>query len=257
MHKDSVQSTLVVALLLCVVCSVVVASAAVLLAPVQQANQLLDKRKNILIAAGLAQPEGLTAKKVDALFQNIEMKGVDIATGQYVDIEQSYSLQDAAKDPERSIKLSAQEDIADIRRQPKIMPVYLSKDMDGQVEKIILPVHGYGLWSTLYGFMALESDGNTVAGLGFYQHAETPGLGGEVDNPKWKAQWPGKKIAKDGEVLVELAKGGVDASTANGEYKVDALSGATLTSRGVTNLLRFWLGDNGYGPFLKQFRQEV
>ena len=136
------------------------------------------------------------------------------------------------------------------------MPVYLAKTEDGQIDKIILPVHGYGLWSTLYGFLALEADANTVAGLGFYSHAETPGLGGEVDNPKWKAQWPGKEVYKDGEPIVELVKGGVSEQTPNADYKVDALSGATLTSRGVTNLLQFWLGEDGYGPYLKKFRQE-
>lgn len=257
MHKDSVQRTLVVAFLLCVACSVVVSSAAVLLAPVQKANQLLDKRKNILIAAGLATPEELTAEKVDELFKNIEMKGVELSTGRYVDIDPAYSLKDAAKDPDRSRALLSSEDQASIRRQPLVMPVYLSMSESGVVDKIILPVHGYGLWSTLYGFMALEADANTVAGLGFYQHAETPGLGGEVDNPLWKAQWPGKSIYKDGSAIVELQKGGVNDNTVNPQYKVDALSGATLTSRGVTNLLRFWFGEDGYGPFLKQFRQEV
>jgi Na+-transporting NADH:ubiquinone oxidoreductase subunit C len=257
MHKDSVQRTLLVAFLLCVVCSVVVSSAAVLLAPVQQANQLLDKRKNILIAAGLASPEELNAKKVDELFKSIEMKGVELATGKYVDIKANYSVKDAAKDPELSRKLTSAQDQASIRRQPLVMPVYLAMNKAGGVDKIILPVHGYGLWSTLYGFLALEADANTVAGLGFYQHAETPGLGGEVDNPKWKAQWPGKSVYKDGEAIVELQKGGVNEDTANAQYKVDALSGATLTSRGVTNLLRFWFGEDGYGPFLKKFRKEV
>lgn len=257
MLKDSVQRTFLVAFLLCVVCSVVVASAAVLLAPVQQENQLLDKRKNILIAAGLASPEVLTAAKVDELFQNIEMKGVDLTTGQYVDIKADYSIKEAAKDPSRSRALTATQDQADIRRQPLVMPVYLAKNDRGDVDKIILPVHGYGLWSTLYGFLALESDANTVVGLGFYQHAETPGLGGEVDNPQWKAQWPGKKVYQSGQPIVELQKGGVTDATQNAQYKVDALSGATLTSRGVTNLLRFWLGENGYGSFLNQFRQEA
>jgi len=236
---------------------VVVASSAVLLAPVQQANQLLDKRKNILVAAGLAKPKGLTADKVDQLFENIELKGVDLATGQYVDVKANYSYQDATKDENTSRALSQEADLADIRRIPNVMPVYLAKASDGKVEKIILPVHGYGLWSTLYGFLALESNANTVVGLGFYQHGETPGLGGEVDNPKWKAQWPGKKVYENDEPIVELVKGGVDVNTAKAEYKVDALSGATLTSRGVTNLLRFWLGDNGYGPFLKQFRNKA
>lgn len=257
MHKDSVQRTLVVALLLCVVCSVVVASAAVLLAPVQQENQLLDKRKNILVAAGLATADELDADRVEELFANIEMKGVELSTGKYVDIKPTYSIIEASKDPALSQKIPAQDDLAAIRRQPDVMPVYLSKNQAGEVDKIILPVHGYGLWSTLYGFLALEADANTVAGLGFYQHAETPGLGGEVDNPLWKALWPGKKIYDNGEPAVRLVKGNVDPSTPGAEHKVDALSGATLTSRGVENLLRFWVGENGYGPYLQQFRQDV
>ncbi len=256
MHKDSVQRTLVVAFLICVVCAVVLSSAAVILSPIQQSNQLLDKRKNILIAAGLAKPADLTSEKVDELFKNIELKGVDLATGEYVEIDPNYSIQEAAKDPEMSHKLAPSKDQASIRRQPDVMPVYLAKSESGEIDKIILPVHGYGLWSTLYGFLALEADANTVAGLGFYSHAETPGLGGEVDNPKWKAQWPGKQVYKDGEPIVALVKGGVSEQTPNADYKVDALSGATLTSRGVTNLLQFWLGEDGYGPFLKKFRQE-
>ena len=125
---------------------------------------------------------------------------------------------------------------------------------DGELDKIILPVRGAGLWSTLYGFLALENDLNTVAGLGFYEHGETPGLGGEVDNPKWKALWPGKEVYDDGQVAIELIKGSVDASTRNAENKVDGLSGATLTSRGVSNLVQFWMGDNGYKLFLKNLR---
>ena len=131
--------------------------------------------------------------------------------------------------------------------------VYLI-EKDGKYDKVILPVRGYGLWSTLYGFLALENDFNTVAGLGFYDHGETPGLGGEVDNPKWKAIWPGKEIYSDGDVAIELVKGNVDSSTPNAENKVDALSGATLTSRGVSNLLRFWMGELGYKSFLSNLR---
>ncbi len=119
---------------------------------------------------------------------------------------------------------------------------------------MILPVRGYGLWSTLYGFLALESDGNTIAGLGFYEHGETPGLGGEVDNPRWKAQWPGKEVYEDGDPVIRLIKGSVDPNAANAEHKVDGLAGATLTSKGVTNLLQFWLGERGFKPFLDNLK---
>ena len=147
--------------------------------------------------------------------------------------------------------LSTDKDIASIKRQAKIAKVYLVEN-GGQIDKIILPIHGYGLWSTLYGFMALEGDGNTVAGLGFYEHAETPGLGGEVDNPRWKKQWTGKRVYKDGRVALRLVKGGADRTDA---YGVDALSGATITSRGVDNLVEFWLSDTGFKPFLDNVRQ--
>ena len=129
------------------------------------------------------------------------------------------------------------------------------EDEQGEIETLILPIHGYGLWSTLYGFMALESDLKTVVGLGFYQHAETPGLGGEVDNPNWKKQWTGKVVYDEsGDVDISVIKGGVDSNSPNAEHQVDALAGATLTSRGVENLVRFWLGQDGFGEFLDHLR---
>lgn len=129
-------------------------------------------------------------------------------------------------------------------------------EKEGQLDSIILPVHGYGLWSTLYGFLALEGDLNTVVGLGFYSHAETPGLGGEVDNPQWKALWPGKKIYEEGSWSPEirLIKGNVDPTSSSAPYQIDGLSGATLTSNGVTHLVQFWMGENGYAPFLKNLK---
>jgi len=128
---------------------------------------------------------------------------------------------------------------------------------NGQLKSVILPIRGYGLWSTLHGFIALESDLNTVVGLGFYQHAETPGLGGEVDNPKWKGLWPGKKLYNEaGEPVIHIVKGGVDPSSPNAEHQVDALAGATLTSNGVDRLLQFWLGEQGFGPYLAKLRAQ-
>jgi Na+-transporting NADH:ubiquinone oxidoreductase subunit C len=130
--------------------------------------------------------------------------------------------------------------------------VYLVEGEQG-IERIILPVHGYGLWSTLYGFIALESDLNTVAGLGFYEHAETPGLGGEVDNPRWKAVWSGKQVYPQGssEPAIGLIKGKALAANV---HDIDGLAGATLTSNGVTNLVKFWLGENGFAPFLTNLK---
>lgn len=253
--NETVGKTIAVAGMVCLACSIIVSSAAVVLKPKQTENKLLDKKQNILAAAGISDPN----KSVDELFERIEMRLVDFETGQYVEADNldKYDQRKAAKDPELSNPVAAEVDIAGIKSQAKQGLVYLAKDDSGSVSTIILPVHGYGLWSTLYGFLALEPDAKTISGLGFYEHAETPGLGGEVDNPKWKAQWAGKQLYNDaGEPTTTMYKGTVDANTKGGDYKFDALSGATITSRGVENLMRYWAGQHGFGPYLKRIQME-
>ncbi|MDN3639580.1 Na(+)-translocating NADH-quinone reductase subunit C [Simiduia curdlanivorans] len=247
-NKESTQRTLIVALLLCVVCSVVVATAAVMLKPMQTANKALDFKRNILAAAGLME-EG---KTVDELFSQVTTKLVDLDTGKFtdaVDVD-TYDQRKASKDPARSEKLSSEQDIAKIGSRVNIAKVYLV-EKNGAIDKVILPIKGYGLWSTLYGFMALEADLNTVAGLGFYEHGETPGLGGEVDNPKWKSLWVGKEVYANGSVAIEVIKGN---AAAGDSHKIDGLSGATLTSRGVDYLVKFWMGESGYAGFLANLK---
>ncbi len=252
---DTVSKTFTVATLLCLVCSIVVSTAAVVLKPIQKENQLLDRNTNILSAAGLMQ-EG---KSVEEIFAQLETKIVDLDSGEFAEnIDQElYDQRKAAKDPNTSQRLAADIDIASIKRRADYATVYLKRDPQGNLQTIILPIHGYGLWSTLYGFLALEADANTVVGLGFYEHAETPGLGGEVDNPKWKALWPGKRLYDENfEPNFRVLKGRVDPNKPGAEYQIDGLAGATLTSRGVDNLIRFWSGDHGFGPFLKQIRAQ-
>ncbi|AMX02632.1 Na(+)-translocating NADH-quinone reductase subunit C [Microbulbifer thermotolerans] len=254
-NKDSVKGTLLVALALCIVCSVVVSTAAVMLKPAQQANAALDMKRNVLMAGGLIKDPRTSASEVEKLFESVAIKYVDLKTGKFTDeAPAGGSGRAAAKVPSASEKLSPEKDKAKLIRRENIKEVYLV-EQGGELQKIILPVRGYGLWGTLYGFLALESDLNTVAGLGFYEHKETPGLGGEVDNPIWKAKWLGKKIYDaNGNVAIDLVKGGVDLNSPNAEFQVDALSGATLTSNGVDNLLHFWLGSEGFGPFLKNLK---
>lgn len=251
-NKDSTSYTITVAFLLCLVCSVIVAGASVSLKPLQEENKANDFKKNILSAAGLLEP----GKSVDELFSKVQTKIVDLDTGKFTDAvnPETYNERKAAKDPNMSEPLPADEDIAKIGRIEKYAEVYLAKNAKGN-QILILPVRGYGLWGTLYGFLALESDYNTIVGLGFYEHKETPGLGAEVDNPSWKALWDGKKAYDpEGDVAIQVIKGSVDKQTPNAEYKVDGLSGATLTSRGVDHLVRFWLGPDGFKPFLQNLK---
>ena len=247
MGNDSISKTFAVALALCVVCAVVVSSAAVILRPTQEVNKLLDLKTNILASAGLLK-KGVV---IEAQFEQISTRVVDLETGRFTDAVDvaSYDQRKASKDPALSIALDPKQDPAKIKRRANYATVYLLETEQG-IEKIILPIKGYGLWSTLYGFLALESDLQTVAGIGFYEHTETPGLGGEIDNPRWKAGWVGKQAYRQGDVVINVLKGKVDMSREGADSQIDGLAGATLTTRGVDNLVRYWLGDEGFRPLI-------
>ncbi len=278
MNNDSIQKTLIVTVLLCLACSIVVSATAVGLRPVQEANRELDVRVNILEVAGLYRPD----VPVDQLFSDVEKRVIRFDDGGFADVDPAkFDMRRAARDPDQSRALSSDEDTAQINRRSHLGTVYLVR-RDGVLDKVILPVSGYGLWSTLHGFLALEKDGDTVYGLQFYEHRETPGLGGEIDNPKWRRLWHGKRLGEGvsdpdpapdptsaagllsaaapkpdggaGYPRLAVIKGRVAADDPDAAYKVDGLTGATLTTRGVSNMIHFWMGREGYRPFLERVR---
>jgi Na+-transporting NADH:ubiquinone oxidoreductase subunit C len=252
MQKDSTVGTLVVAAALCVVCSLLVAGAAVSLKERQEINKALDVKKNLLQASGLLKPGSASKEEIESAYKSIEAAVVDLSTGKVVkDINPTeFSQLKASKDPERSKRIAQSMDKAGIKRRSNFAPAYKYMK-DGKMQMLILPVNGKGLWSTLYGFLALDTDLKTVKGIGFYQHGETPGLGGEIDNVDWKAQWFGKKIYKEGEVALKVIKGQAVKGSKDYAYQIDGLSGATITSNGVTGLVQYWMGPDGFGPYLE------
>ncbi len=268
MGNDSLEKTIAIAVALCLVCSVLVSFGAVALKPLQAYNKNLDMKKNILEVAGLME-DGMD---VDAAFaERIEPKIVNLETGEYDESVNAdeYDQRKAAKDPKQNIAIPKNKDIAHIRMKAKLAKVFLVKE-GAAIKSIILPVSGYGLWSTLYGFLSLDPDGQTVQSINFYDQAETPGLGGEVVNPKWRALWKGKKVyaetdqpaldkgsiedADVGEPALALIKGSVDTGKMGSEHQVDGLAGATLTSNGVTNLVRYWMSKEGFAKYLSKVR---
>ena len=252
-RRESAAHTIIVALLVSLVCSALVATASVQLRPRQLQNEILNKQRNILQVVDLLR-EG---ESVEELFKQVDARVVDLASGDYADDVDaaSYDALGAAKDPDRSVPIPEELDIANIGRRATLANVYLVRDGDDNVQHIILPVYGPGLWSTMYGFIALEPDANTVVGLQFYEHEETPGLGDQVDDVQWRALWRGKVVYDElGEPAIEVIRGRV-TDGANARHQVDGLSGATLTGRGVTKLLRYWLGEHGYRPYLKRMRE--
>lgn len=250
--SETPKRTILVATILCGVCSVLVSSAYVLLKPKQDINRDIDFKKNILKSAGLLGPD----TDVNEAFKKIQPVVIDLSSGLIAEGigAENFDQAKADKNTEYIKNLESGNDVAGIKRISKMQKVYLVKE-NGVIDQIILHIYGKGLWSTMKGFLALDKDAVTVRGFNFYSHAETPGLGGEIDNPRWLAQWPGKKVLTD-EFLpaIKVIKGMVDPSMANAEYKIDGLSGATLTSVGVENTFRFWLSENGYGSFLKKVK---
>ncbi|MGB6850680.1 MAG: Na(+)-translocating NADH-quinone reductase subunit C [Thermoanaerobaculia bacterium] len=245
--------TILFATAVCIVCAVVVSSAAVSLKERQDINSALEKQRNVLIAAGLlGDEEKVSQDEIENRFATIRSIVIDMETGEEApDIDpQTFDQKKEATNPDTSRVAPANPAL--VKRLPDHALVYLVQGESGEIDMIILPVEGYGLWSTLYGFIALDADLETVRGITFYEHKETPGLGGEVDNPGWKAKWKGRMVyGEDGLPELEVIKGQA-GPPAEDPFRVDGLSGATLTSRGVTNLVHFWLGENGFGPLLEK-----
>lgn len=254
MSRDSTKKVLGVAFVLCLVCSVLVSVTAVALSDRQERNRIEEKRKNILQAAGLYE-EG---PPIDEQFSAVEPRIVDLRSGTFSTAIDpvGFDSRAAARDPETRQVISSERDLASIRARSRYMDVYLVMDK-GHLQQLLLPVHGMGLWSTMYGFISLAEDLTTINGFTFYEHGETPGLGGEIDNPNWKRQWQGKKIYDaDGNVRFEVVRGTVNPSSAAAVHQVDGLAGATLTARGVNNLINYWLGEDGYKPFIERLKEE-
>jgi Na+-transporting NADH:ubiquinone oxidoreductase subunit C len=253
-NNDSIKKTLFVVIALSLVCSIIVSVAAVGLRPQQQINAALDKQSKILEVSGI----DMSQATIPQLYkQFIEPKLVDFSTGELVEqtadglSAQEYDQRAAAKNAETSIKLPTDVDYGKIFNRANYGLIYMVKSGE-QFDRMILPIHGNGLWSMMYAFVADKPDGNTVDGIVYYEQGETPGLGGEVENPNWRAQFVGKKLFDDNfKPAIKIVKGGAPAGSAHG---VDGLSGATLTSVGVQNQFNFWLGDYGYGPFLAKVR---
>lgn len=271
-NKDSISNTFQVAGALCIICSLLVSITAVGLRETQKNNVVLDKKKNILLVSGFsaeevakmdpAQIESYFAEDGDEIIQ-IEDTVIDLTTGETAaegELEQAlvkakaedmatFDQEKISKAEELSIDLDVNK--IGLKSHEKFSHVYIVRNKKkGMITRYVFPVKGKGLWSTLFGYLAVDAAFQKIEGLTFYSHAETPGLGGEVDNPKWKKLWEGRLIySADGSLADKyVVKGSVPSDNRNA---VDGLSGATITSVGVSNLVKYWLSDEGFGKYME------
>ncbi|MDL1859666.1 Na(+)-translocating NADH-quinone reductase subunit C [Betaproteobacteria bacterium PRO7] len=255
---NSTRYTVLFATVVCVVCAALVSVAAVTLQPRQKANARLYMEKNVLVAAGLVEPGASVGRQqVERFFErDIRARVVDFATGELLPADRidarNYDQRAARNDPGAS--RVAPPNNAGIGRIPNYGVVYFVLK-EGRVEQLVIAVEGLGMWGTIYGFLSLAADANTVRGLTYYDHKETPGLGGEIGNPAWQALWEGRKgYDRNWRAGITVIKGQAGPPETD-PLRVDGLSGATVTSNAITRLMQFWLSDDGYGKFLRRFRE--
>jgi len=231
MHSN--KYTFSFTIIITVIASTLLALASTMLEEIQDYNIDVDKKKNILKCIGINVGEMSSEKIVEEYDRNI--KNIIITKDGKVD--KNLLLDDLVSS---EVKSTGQQ-LYNFNNK-EYLPIYISSNPSS----LIIPISGKGLWSTLYGYIALEKDFNTVKGITFYQHGETPGLGGEVDKLWFQENFIGKKIydVNDKFVSVEVVKGKVsDIYSGNKvNHAVDGISGATITSRGVSNFIKSDLG---------------
>ncbi|UHD46472.1 NADH:ubiquinone reductase (Na(+)-transporting) subunit C [Aureimonas altamirensis] len=241
--NDDRGKTLAVALLVALGCGLLVSTAAVALRPIQAANIEAARARQML-----AMLESVPGMSQILAASEVELWVVDLDTGT-VDREidaAGFDQAAEAADPERSTALSRSEDLAGLGRRENRALVHVLTEPDGAIALVVLPVRGTGYQSTIRAYLALEGDLSTVAAFTVYEQGETAGLGSRVAERAWQAQWPGKEIFADGSVAFDVVPSG-----ASGPYEVDGISGATVTSYAVADMLLFWMGERGFGPFLE------
>ena len=256
--NESVFKTIGVAFGVCLICSLIVSTSAVSLRDQQKENKLNDRRVKVLEVADInIKPNQTIAEQ----FKKLEQKFIDFNTGKLMNEYQNFNIDEydqlmSIKDSALSSPVPSSEDIAIIKNRENVGKIFILRDDLGNIDKLILPIRGYGLWGTLFGYIAVDGDFNTVSGITYYEHKETPGLGAEVDNEDWQKSWIGKKIYQNDEVALTVIKGKVSNDDPSKLYKVDGLSGATITGRGVSNMITYWFGNSGYAKLFEELDYE-
>jgi Na+-transporting NADH:ubiquinone oxidoreductase subunit C len=254
MNNDSPQKAILVVFMVALVCSVLVSFAAVVLKPIQLRNQLVERSRNIVSLTGLVETGAVLSddEMLEIVEQQLDIRIVNIDTGEFEpDMDPAeFDERAAVNDPEKSVVIPAGEDFANLGRRSSYAVVYLVWDGD-ELQRVIMPIRGQGMWSTLYGYIALEADLNTIGAVTFYEQTETAGLGDQITRPDWQAQWQGRKLFDaQGTFRFRISSGAVPEGSAAAKHEVDALTGATVTGSAVTQLMGYWFGSNGYEKFL-------
>lgn len=259
MNRDAPSRAVMVVLIVAVVSSALVSGVVTVLRPIQLENQLLERARHVLQLTGLLEGGGLPGdEKMLEFYRSLDIRIVNLADGRFeADMDPAtFDARRAANDPERSVAIPPERDRAGLGRRSRHARVLMVWQGD-ELRRVVLPIHGAGMWSTIYGYLALEPDLNTIAGVTFYEQNETPGIGDKILEPRWRAQWEGRELFDPrGEFRFDAGPGRVEPGTEAAQYKVDALTGATVTVDAVVAMVHYWMGPHGYQPLIERLRDE-
>ena len=241
--NESRTKTILVAFLVSAVCAALVSAATVMLRPIQAANRAAEEQAEIAaLVRGIPGMTGLLENAGGTLSTVV----VELESGRAAPDLDAGSLQAALADPANWTALEPGADLAGLGNRPDYAQIFLLRE-EGEVSLVLLPMTGSGYGGRIDAILALHEDMNTIAGIAITDHSETPGLGGRIDEPAWRSNFPGTETRDEsGALRFNVAQGG-----ATTPYEVDGITGATRTGAGVTRMVRFWLGPDGYGPLLR------
>jgi len=257
--NDSPLKALIVVLAVSLACSILVSTASITLKPIQVLNQKVERSRNIVALTGLVPADkDLSNDEILGVVEQLDVRIVNIETGEFdtsIDPDK-FDARAAVNNPELSMAIPPADDLARLGRRSRFAFVYLVWK-DDELKRVILPIHGQGMWSTLHGLLALDADLNTIAAVTFYEQGETAGLGDQITRPDWQARWQGRQLFNNqGDFRFRVATGSVEEGSLAARHQVDAMSGATVTGDSVTRLMEFWFGPNGYRDFLNNLQSQ-
>jgi Na+-transporting NADH:ubiquinone oxidoreductase subunit C len=241
--NENRTKTVVMAFLVSAICALLVSGATVILRPIQSANRAAEQQARLEnLIAGIPGMSDMLAQDGGALSTVV----IDLNEGAVAAKVTPATLTTTLEDSNNWTGLTAAQDTAGLGQRPNFAQVYFLRGADGNLTLALLPISGIGYGGPIDAILALRADMNTIAGLAITQQSETPGLGARIEEPAWLGQFRGKSVVDaSGTMRFAVAKG-----AASSEFEVDGITGATRTSNAITRTVRFWLGDDGYGPLL-------
>ncbi len=254
MDNESPAKAILVVTVTALLCSILVSSAAVFLQPLQKAYADIERIRYLVQLSGLVDSDAdLSEFAIVSAYQDVTPRLIDLETGSFdqnLD-PQSFEDPDTADELQQLVSIPAELDSARLELRPRWISVY-QVETDSALPRLIFPIYGQGMWSTIYGYLALEGDLNTIADVVFYEHEETAGIGDQIQRPAWLVGWRGKKLY-DEQGQLQFDIGSIDVDSPEYDYRVDGIAGATVTVDGVADLVRYWFGPHGYAPFISRF----